>query len=256
MLSVKEMEKAEWGECVELHIPSGIVRCPRVCSLFPAARCTKEIFAAKLVSRKSWPELPELTGAWCLLSAAATGSCPTTHSHALPLPIPLPLGKFKKIPKQVLKIQRMWFGARFASVRFGAMRCGSLGLYFFFLFWFQFQSQFRLQFLGRALCLANRRMGGRVCVCLCVGHPCGCPLPGFICCVQLWHAYYALAVSRIANFGLINNICFIRSFPFCLFYCALCPAGRQALTHMHMLVLSSLISQCGFFDEFRMWFQY
>lgn len=63
------------GKKPELHIPSGIVRCPRVCSLFPAARRTKEIFAAKLVSRKSWPELPELTVAWCLLSAAATDSC-------------------------------------------------------------------------------------------------------------------------------------------------------------------------------------
>lgn len=233
MLSVKEMEKAEWGECVELHIPSGIVRCPRVCSLFPAARRTKEIFAAKLVSRKSWPELPELTGAWCLLSAAATGSCPTTHSHALPLPIPLPLGKFKKIPKQVVKIQRMWFGARFASVRFGAMRCGSLGLYFFFLFWFQFQSQFRLQFLGRALCLANRRMGGRVCVCVSVcGSPMWLPLAWF----HLLCATVAclLCLGRLSHCKLWFNQQHLLYSKFSLLPFLLCIVPcRQAGTHPH-----------------------
>lgn len=128
------------GGKAELHIPSGIVRCPRVCSLFPAARRTKEIFAAKLVSRKSWPELPELTAAWCLLSAAATDSCPLSP--------PPGSWKFKKIPKQVVKIQRMWFGARFASVRFGSVQCVAVRLACSFFFWFQ--SQFRFQFLGIA----------------------------------------------------------------------------------------------------------
>lgn len=142
----------------------------------------------------------------------------------------------------------MWFGARFASVRCNALRFAWL---VFFFFRFQFQSQFRSQFLGIAHCLANRRMGGRTDECayvlcvlvrVCVGHPCGCPSPGFICCVQVWHAYCA----RIANFGLINNICFIRSFPFCLFNCALCPAGSQTGTYPHAYGRSI---QCGFFDE-------
>lgn len=101
-------------------------------------------------------------------------------------------------------------------------------------------------------------MGGRtdecayvlcVLVSVCVGHPCGCPSPGFICCVQVWHAYCALAVSRIANFGLINNICFIRSFPLLPFQLCIVPCRQSdslVVRHSPTCILSI---QCGFFDE-------
>lgn len=188
MLSVWEEEKKEGGgggvrQSCTFRVALSAVRAS--VRFFRPRGGTKEIFAAKLVSRKSWPELPELTAAWCLLSAAATDSCPPPPPPHLSFctPPPLALGKFKKIPKQVVKIQRMWFGARFASVRCNALRFAWL----VFFFRFQFQSQFRFQFLGIAHCLANRRMGGRTdecayeqCVLVCVfGSPMWLPLAWF-----------------------------------------------------------------------------
>lgn len=133
MLSVWEEEKKELGggggrQSCTFRVALSAVRAS--VRFFLPRGGTKEIFAAKLVSRKSWPELPELTAAWCLLSAAATDSCPPPLSLYPSAPLPLwGLENLRKSQNKLWKYNAC--GSEHGSLRFGAMRCGSLGLFFF-----------------------------------------------------------------------------------------------------------------------------